>query len=56
MVNVLAIIRDGETNANVTKDDVILNEDKVIVFGRIQNIKRLFIKDINAEASKKPQS
>ena len=56
MVNVLAIIRGGETNANVTKDDIILNEDKVIVFGRIQNIKRLFIKEINLEENKKPQS
>jgi hypothetical protein len=56
MVNVLAIIRGGETNANVTKDDVILTDDKVIVFGKIHNIKKLFIKEIATEASKKPQS
>lgn len=56
MVNVLAIIRGGETNANVTKDDVILTEDKVIVFGKIHNIKKLFIKEIVTEASKKPQT
>lgn len=43
-INVLAIIRAGETNANVTKDDMIIKDDKVIVFGKIQNIKKLFIK------------
>jgi len=43
-VNVLAIIRGGETNANVTKDDIIEKDDRIIVFGRIQNIKKLFIK------------
>ncbi|MDT8337308.1 MAG: TrkA C-terminal domain-containing protein [Candidatus Izemoplasmatales bacterium] len=43
-INVLAIIRGGETNANVTKDDVIIKDDKVIVFGKVQNIKKLFIK------------
>jgi hypothetical protein len=43
-INFLAIIRGGETNANVTKDDVILKNDTVIVFGKPQNIKRLFIK------------
>lgn len=56
MVNVLAIIRGGETNANVTKDDVILTDDKVIVFGKIHNIKKLFIREIATEPSKKPQS
>jgi len=44
LINVLAIIRGGETNANVTKDDFILKDDKIIVFGKIQNIKRLFLK------------
>jgi len=45
-VNVLAIIRGGETNANVTKDDILYKNDKVIVFGKILDIKKLFIRQI----------
>jgi Trk K+ transport system NAD-binding subunit len=46
-VNVLAIIRGGDTNANVTKDDIIWKNDKVVVFGKLANIKKLFLKQPN---------
>lgn len=46
-VNVLAIIRGGDTNANVTKDDIICKNDKVVVFGKLANIKKLFLKQPN---------
>ncbi|MGD9761673.1 MAG: cation:proton antiporter regulatory subunit [Candidatus Izemoplasmatales bacterium] len=45
-VNVLAIIRGGETNANVTKDDILYKNDKVIVFGKVTDIKKLFTRQI----------
>jgi hypothetical protein len=44
MINVLAIITGRETNANVTKDDIIKKDDKVIVYGKVVNIKKLFLK------------
>ncbi len=43
-INVLAITRDGETNAHVTKDDIIKTNDRVILFGRLSNIKKVFLK------------
>ncbi|MFA7106426.1 MAG: hypothetical protein WC154_03905 [Candidatus Izemoplasmatales bacterium] len=44
MINVLAIITGRETNANVTKDDIIKKDDKVIVYEKVVNIKKLFLK------------
>lgn len=43
-INVLAITRDGETNAHVTKDDIIKTNDRVILFGRLASIKKVFLK------------
>ncbi len=43
-INVLAITRDGETNAHVTKDDLIKTHDRVILFGRLASIKKVFLK------------
>lgn len=43
-INVLAITRNGDTNAHVSKDDILQNHDKVILFGRLANIKKVFIK------------
>lgn len=51
-INVLAIIRGQETNANVTKDDIIQKDDKIIVFGKILNIKKLFLKQPDKEKEK----
>jgi Trk K+ transport system NAD-binding subunit len=51
-INVLAIIRGQETNANVTKDDIIQKDDKIIVFGKIINIKKLFLKQPDKEKEK----
>jgi hypothetical protein len=43
-INVLAITRDGETNAHVTKDDIIKAHDRIILFGRLASIKKVFLK------------
>lgn len=44
-LQILTIIRDGDETLSVNGDTILKNGDKVIVFGSLKNIKKLFIKE-----------
>jgi Trk K+ transport system NAD-binding subunit len=55
-INVLAIERDGRTIANPSADEVMLLSDRLICFGKLQNIRKelhVLSREGKEEASKK---